>query len=85
MTNKELYKLNEVLLGLEKVLERYKHYLNKFLTDNSKLIETPIGQEIMKVFLLFFFVMFLSRKLFFLILPQKIVIFVVQKTAQVAV
>ena len=26
--------------------ERYKHYLNKFLNDNSKLIETPIGQEI---------------------------------------
>ncbi len=49
MTNKELYKLNEVVLGLEKVLERYKHYLNKFLTDNSKLIETPIGQEIKKV------------------------------------
>ena len=49
MYNNQSFKLNEVVLGLEKVLSRYKYFLNKFLIDNSKLINTPIGQEIIKV------------------------------------
>ena len=49
MDNNQSFKLNEVVLGLEKVLSRYKYFLNKFLIDNSKLINTPIGQKIIKV------------------------------------
>ncbi|HBP43381.1 MAG TPA: hypothetical protein DD621_01660 [Clostridiales bacterium] len=48
MDNNQSFKLNEVILGFEKILDRYKYFYNKFLMDNSKLINTPIGQEIMK-------------------------------------
>ena len=48
MDNYQSFKLNEVVLGLEKVLSRYKYFFNKFLIDDSKLINIPIGQKIIK-------------------------------------
>ena len=48
LKNEDSYRLNAVVLGLEKVLTRYKHYLLKFTSDTQKLINTQIGQEIMK-------------------------------------
>lgn len=49
LDKEDSYRLNAVVLGLEKVLERFKHYLLKFVSDTNKLINTKIGREILEV------------------------------------
>lgn len=39
MIKSDLFKLNEIVSGLEKVIQRNKYYTDKYLQDNKKLLE----------------------------------------------
>ena len=43
------FKLNEIVVGLEKTIIRYERFLKKYLKDHEPLTETPIGQQIMNI------------------------------------
>ena len=43
------FKLNEIVVGLEKTIIRYERFLKKYLKDHEPLTETPIGKQIMNI------------------------------------
>lgn len=49
MRNEEMYKLNDIIVGLTKTIERYKHYLFKKIGNTEALAQTALGQNILKL------------------------------------
>ena len=43
------FKLNEIVIGLEKTIIRYERFFQKYLQAHTPLIETPIGKHISNI------------------------------------